>query len=55
MFPIWAYFAVALAIALIAFGIAQMAPGLGTPFVIFTSISWAAYSANRRHRINRKC
>lgn len=55
MFPIWVYFAVAFVIALIAFGLGQIVPGLGVPFIALTSTAWAAYSANRYRRTNPKC
>ncbi len=45
MFPMWVYLAVALAIAAIAFAIAQFADGLGTMFVIGATTIWAAFSA----------
>ncbi len=45
MFPMWVYLAVALAIAGIAFAIAQVAQGLGTLFVIGATTLWAAFSA----------
>lgn len=49
MFPVSVYVAVAFAIALVAFGIAQIVPGLGAAFVALTSTGWAAYSARRRN------
>ena len=51
MFPIWVYFAVALAIALIAFAIGQMVPGLGVSVVALASTMWTAYSVNRARRL----
>ena len=51
MFPIWVYFAVALAIALIAFAIGQMVPGLGVPFMALASTMWTAYSVSRARRL----
>jgi hypothetical protein len=54
MFPLSIYVAVALAIALIAFGFAQIVPGLGAPFVALASMLWVAYSANRRRQMTRK-
>lgn len=50
MFPMWVYVAVALAIAGIAFAIAQFAEGLGTMFVIAATTLWAAFSAYRGAR-----
>jgi hypothetical protein len=50
MFPVRVYFAVACAIALVAFAIGQIFPGLGVPFVALTSTAWAAYSASRNIR-----
>lgn len=47
MFPIWVYFAVALVIALIAFGIGQLVPGLGVAFVALSSTMWTAYAVHR--------
>lgn len=55
MFPVWVYLAVAFAIALIAFGIGQVVPGLGVPFVALASTAWVAYSASRYRRTNRQC
>lgn len=54
MFPVWIYLAVAFAIALIAFGMAQIVPGLGVVFVALTSMAWVAYSANRHRGIRRE-
>ncbi len=54
MFPIWVYFVVALAIALIAFGIGQLVPGLVVAFVALASTMWAAYSAAASDG-NRSC
>lgn len=48
MFPVPVYVAVAFAIALVAFGIAQIVPGLGVAFVALASTGWAAYSVRRR-------
>jgi len=53
MFPTWVYLAVAAAIALIAFAIAQVAPGLGIWFVIPASLMWTAWAANRRRNARR--
>jgi hypothetical protein len=43
MVPIWLYVAAAVVIAIIAFAIGQLAPGLGVPFVALTSMVWVAY------------
>lgn len=53
MMPLWVYFVVAFAIALIAFGIGQIAPGYGVPFVALAATLWAAYSASRYWNSNR--
>lgn len=45
MFPMWVYLAVALAIAGIAFALAQFAQGLGVMFVIAATTLWGAFSA----------
>ncbi len=50
MFPNWVYFAVAAAIALLAFALAQFKQGLGMPFVILASTFWAAYVRSRTQR-----
>lgn len=50
MFPMWMYVAVALAIAAIAFTLAQFVPGLGAMFVAGASTMWVAYSAHRAAR-----
>lgn len=42
MFPSWLYLAVAFAIALLAFGIGQILPGVGIVFVALASTMWAA-------------
>ena len=48
MFPIWIYFSIAFAIALVAFGIGQIMPGPGMPFVALASTMWTAYSVSRQ-------
>jgi len=48
MVPLWVYPIVALAIALIAFGIGQVFPGMGIIFVGLATTMWAAYSVNRQ-------
>lgn len=54
MLPIWVYLAVAATIALIAFGIGQLAPGLGVAFVALASTLWTAYSVRRRQRLSSR-
>ena len=46
--PIWVYLAVAFTIALVAFGLAQVHPGAGMPFVIVATSVWTAFVASRR-------
>jgi hypothetical protein len=53
MLPVWAYVIVALAIAVTAFGIGQLVPGLGMVFTAFASTLWVAYSVARQRRFNR--
>ena len=48
LLPIWVYLAVAMAIALVAFGLALLHPGAGMPFVIVATIVWTASVASRR-------
>lgn len=50
MFPMWVYLAVALAIAGVAFAMAQFAEGLGTMFVIGATTMWAAFCAHHGAR-----
>jgi len=40
-------------IALAAFGMAQIAPGLGAAFAALTSTLWTAYSVSRQRRLGR--
>lgn len=54
MSPIWFYVAVAAAIALIAFGIGQLFPGLGVPFVVLASTFWTAYVVRRQQKLSHK-
>lgn len=49
------YLAFALAIALIAFGIAQVAPGMGALFVVLASTIWTAFSVARQRRHANRC
>lgn len=53
MLPMWVDVVVALAIAVMAFGIAQLVPGLGIVFTAFASTLWVAYSVARHRRFNR--
>lgn len=55
MLPVWVYVVVAVAIALVAFGIGQIAPGFGVAFVALTTTAWTAYSANRHRKLDRNC
>ncbi|MFC3713400.1 hypothetical protein ACFOMD_12510 [Sphingoaurantiacus capsulatus] len=52
MFPMRIYLAVAAAIALVAFAIGQVWPGLGVGFVALASGLWTAYSASRHRRLS---
>jgi len=49
--PLWVHVAVALAIALAAFGAAQLASGLGMPIVVGVTALWVAYVVRHGHRI----
>lgn len=53
MLPMWVYAIVALAIAVIAFGIGQHVPGLGMIFAALASTMWVAYSVTRQRRFHR--
>ena len=53
MLPAWIYGAVALLIALVAFGIGQFIPGTGIVFVALASTIWTAYSVSRRNEYKR--
>jgi hypothetical protein len=53
MFPMSIYLIVAASIALIAFGIGHVIPGLGVAFVAVASTLWAAYSTKRQKDSNR--
>ena len=55
MFPAWVYFAIAVLIAGVAFGLAQFAEGLGAMFVIGTTTMWAAFSAYRAGKNHHRC
>ena len=43
----------ALAIAVIAFGVGQLVPGLGMVFTALASTLWVAYSVARQQRLDR--
>lgn len=51
--PMWVYVAVALLIATVAFGLGQVAPGMGVMFVAGASGLWTAWSAQRAARERR--
>ena len=51
-FPIWLFIVVALAIASIAFGLAQIEHGAGMVFVSGATTLWVAYAAGRGRRNN---
>ncbi len=55
MFKIWVYALVAILIALAAFVIGQVVPGLGLAFAALGSTLWVAYSVHRgqAHMRNR--
>ena len=54
MFPIWIYVVVAFAIALIAFGVAQIVPGGGMVFVALAATLWTAYAVSRQRRASQR-
>jgi hypothetical protein len=55
MMQIWVYAVVAVVIALSAFVVGQLLPGLGVPFAALASTIWVAYSVYREqsHLRNR--
>ena len=53
-FPLWVYGAPALLIALIAFGLGQVQPGLGMGFVALATTLWTAWSVNRQREWLKK-
>lgn len=55
LFAISTYVIVAFAIALIAFGLAQVVPGSGVVFVALASTLWTAYSVRRQRRLDPRC
>ena len=54
MFTKSVYLAAALAIALVAFALGQLAPGTGVPFVALASTLWTAYVVARQRRIRSR-
>ena len=50
MLPLWVFFIVAAAIALAAFAVGQVAPGLGVAFVAGVTTLWMAYSASQARK-----
>jgi hypothetical protein len=53
-FPLWVYGVAALLIALIAFGLSQVQPGLGMAFVAIATTLWTAWSVNRQREWLKK-
>jgi hypothetical protein len=53
VFPMWVFAIVAIAIALVAFGLGQIWQGAGVPFVAAASMIWVAY-VSRRGRMMAK-
>ncbi|MDO6412924.1 hypothetical protein Q4F19_00870 [Sphingomonas sp. BIUV-7] len=51
VFPMWVFLAVALAIAVVAFGLGQISRGAGVPLVAAATTLWVAYVAQRGRRI----
>jgi len=51
MFPVWVYIVIALVIALLAFGIGQLVPGLGVAFVALATTLWTAFAVNRGRKL----
>jgi len=49
-FPIWVYLLVAALIAVAAFGIAQVADGMGMPFVLIATFAWMTFSISRQRK-----
>ena len=48
------YLAVAALIALTAFGIGQLFPGFGVPFVILASSAWVAWSVAHKRKLDAR-
>ncbi len=55
MFSMWTYSAVAAVIAVIAFGIGQVASGLCVAFVVVASTIWTGYSVKRQKNSKPGC
>lgn len=55
MFPMWVYVVVAAAIAVSAFVVGQLVPGLGVAFAALASTMWVALSVQRRKRLGGSC
>ena len=53
MLPVWVYVVVALLIATLAFGAAQLLPGSGMIIVTLGSTLWVAYAVRREQRARR--
>jgi hypothetical protein len=51
MFPTWVYLVAAATIALVAFGLGQIVPGLGIWFAIPATMMWVAWSANHQRKV----
>lgn len=50
VFPFWVFAAVAFAIALMAFGLAQVQPGAGAIFTMAAATVWTAYVVSRERK-----
>lgn len=53
MLPMWVYLAVAALIAMVAFGVGAVAPGMGVVVVAGASGLWTAWCAERAARERR--
>lgn len=53
MLPMWVYVAVAALIAAVAFGVGQVAPGMGVVVVAGATGLWTAWNAQRAARERR--
>jgi hypothetical protein len=51
--PMWVYVAVAALIVVVAFGVGQVAPGMGVAVVAVASGLWTAWNAQRAARERR--
>jgi hypothetical protein len=54
VFPLWVYGIAALLIALTAFALGQVRPGLGMGVVILATTLWTAWSVNRQREWFKK-